>query len=163
MQQRTTSVLAQPVPFGAIRPENDAKFSPNLYAYLRKCSGTFLARVRVFEEADGTQWIGYLFDGDLIGARLSQVLCYGAKVQNFSFSRVAERLQEVEGFWEQYAQDGRCALDRKHLMYFAGDASRWSVNGTTRQCQWCSKAAQRLVRQEVVTHKESWEPEGACA
>jgi hypothetical protein len=139
------------VDLSAFDPKRGGKYSPNLYAFLMAPRNKSLAvRARVFQAADKCLWLGYMDDnGSLIGARMSQVLCYGRKVEVFCHVNVGP-LQEVTDFWQQYAQDGRCAIDRAHTTAFLNDDTRWSQKGSTRHCQWCRKVSQRLTRTEQV-------------
>lgn len=141
-----------------IHPNNHPKFSPNLHAFLSSSKGKHIARLgTVFRDEQGTLWLGYKDDlGSLIGARLPQVLCFGKKAEVFSYSGL--RFKEVENFWENYCQTGRCAIDPQHKEYFVGDASRWDVRGNTRSCMWCGKGQQVLKRwtETATVEKSTW-------
>ncbi len=142
-----------------IHPRLGSKFSPNLHEYLKNESSFMQRCARVFKQDDGTLWLGFMDDtGSLIGQRMSHVLCYGKKAQTFSYMRL-EGLVEVADFWARYRQQGRCAIDEQHKQYFVGDESRWNVSadGLTRECLWCGKVRQRLVRQEITTTVERWQ------
>lgn len=141
----------------ALNPKNGVKYSPNLYAFLTSRRQSGLApRARVYLDRDDVMWLGFFDDTDsFIGARLSLVLCYGAK-QEATCPVNLGPLREVEDFWAQYLEDGRCAIDRAHKSCFINDDSRWRVEGQTRQCLWCHKASQRLVRREETVVRENW-------
>lgn len=141
----------------SLHPRHGAKFSPNLYAFLTHRRQAGLApRARVWLDGDQTMWLGFFDDTDsFIGARMSQVLCYGARATVTCPVNLGP-LHEVADFWAQYLQDGRCAIDRAHQSCFVNDDSRWHASGNMRHCQWCGKASQRLVRREVTQVHESW-------
>lgn len=142
-----------------IAPARGAKYSPNLHAFLSSRSGRSIARFgRVYADKTGSLWLGFFDDtASFIGAKLSQVLCYGAKADSFSYCGMRE-LREVEGFWTAYVQDGRCAIDREHKTYFLGDDTRWQTHGQERSCLWCGKHSQVLKRwtETVQVEKEQW-------
>lgn len=140
----------------AIDPRNGAKYSPNLYRWLTMRSKKHRAwSSRVYRDADDTLWIGMLDDGDLIGARLMNVLCYGAKAESCCWVNLRE-LVEVADFWPRYVAQGRCAIDPEHTLHFVGDDTRWSVSGDTRACLWCGNARQVLVRLTETVERERW-------
>lgn len=128
----------------AIHPKKGAKYSPNLYQHLTtKRSKAFSRYAHVYKDKDNTLWLGYLDEGLLIGARLAQVLRYGAKAERFAYTNLGP-LNEVPDFWQKYVAHGRCAIDTAHTMYFIGDDARWSVTGNARTCLWCGQVHQTL-------------------
>lgn len=140
-----------------INPALGKKYSPNLYEFLtaRKNSSQ-LRLARIFIDTDGTEYLGFMDDTNcLIGARLTQVLCYGTKAQVLSYCNTGD-LRERVGFWDEYIADGRCAIDREHKMPFIGAETRWRVVGEQRHCQWCNKATQTLQRTVKQVTVESW-------
>jgi len=142
-----------------IDPALHRKYSPNLYAFLNaRKNSSQLRLARVFIDQAGVEYLGFLDDtGCLIGARLTQVLCDGAKTTVVSYCG-AKDWRELPDFWAQYVADGRCAVDRAHKMPFIGSEHRWRVAGESRDCLWCGKVSQVLKRTvaEVVT--QQWEP-----
>ena len=139
-----------------IHPSQGEKYSPNLYAFLSSLkSRASLRYQRVFLDAAGTHWLGYYFDGDFTGQRLSTVLCEGARVTTYSFTNLPD-LVEVEGFWAKYAAIGRCAIDTDHAMYFVGDATRWHEHEGHRSCQWCNQVRQVKKQHTEVKVTETW-------
>lgn len=140
-----------------VNPIHSAKFSPNLYAFLTAPANKALAqRARVWCDEDGVLYIGYFDDTDLlIGARLSQVLCYGRKAQVTCPINLGG-LAEVEDFWDAYIEDGRCAIDVAHKEAFINDDSRWKVEGDTRKCMWCFKHTQKLFTKLVTKESKEW-------
>lgn len=138
------------------------KYSPNLRSFVlrwhRKLGKTIKGPVpQVYRLSDGRLYIGYLDDyGALIGACLNTVLGRGASTQTFCYAHIRNP-EWVEGFWEQYGEDGRCAIDRDHTTYFIGDNTRWRVDGDHRSCLWCGKVSQQLKRwteTKTVQHEE---------
>ena len=149
-------LLEQPLKLSAIAPAMGEKYSPNLHAFLSARKNSSLKTYgRVFEDAEGLLWLGYFFDGDFIGARMSQVLCYGRTCQMYSYSGMT--LKKLPEFWRQYEAHGRCALDPEHQMFFLNDKTRWAVHGDTRHCQWCGKVSQQLKTRIVSHTEEYWE------
>jgi len=140
----------------AVAPRNGAKYSPNLYKWLTMRNKKHHAWTsRVYRDGSGTLWIGMLDLGDLIGARLMNVLCCGAKAESFCYVGM-RGLVEVADFWPRYVRDGRCAIDTEHCTYFVGDDTRWTVDGDTRACLWCGKAQQVLVRWTETVERQQW-------
>lgn len=144
--------------FKAIHPRNGSKYSPNLYRWLtapgykyRSCAS------RVYLDNSGTRWIGMMDQGDLYGARLLNVLCLGTKAERGCWINL-RGLVEMEDFWPRYIADGRCAIDVAHEMSFVGDESRWKQDGDTRDCLWCGKMRQMLVRKTVIRELHNWQP-----
>ena len=145
----------------AIRPENGAKYSPNLYAWLTvKRQGRLTPRARlagVHLAANAEPWIGYpRHDAGFIGQRLSHVLDEGAGAGIGAWRRLGQ-LQFVPGFWPRYVQVGRCAFDHAHTSLQMYAEHRWSRNGDTRRCRWCGIGSQVLVRWTEVEECQAWE------
>jgi hypothetical protein len=92
---------------------------------------------------------------DLIGARLMNVLCYGTKAESCCWVNL-RGLVEVADFWPRYVRDGRCAIDPEHKGHFVGDDTRWTKDGDTRECLWCGKAQQVLVRWTEAAERQEW-------
>jgi hypothetical protein len=147
-----------------IDPALHRKYSPNLYAFLRaRKHSSQLRLARVFIDQAGVEYLGFLDDtGCLIGARLTQVLCDGAKTAVVSYCG-GNKWRELTNFWSEYIEDGRCALDRAHKMPFIGSEHRWHVAGGIRKCLWCNKASQVLKRTVKEVVSESWEPANSSA
>jgi len=140
----------------AVSPRNGAKYSPNLYKWLTMRSKKHHAWTsRVYRDADGVLWIGMLDLGDLIGARLVNVLCNGAKAESGCWVNMRD-LVEVADFWPRYVADGRCAIDADHKMHFIGDDTRWTQDGDTRACLWCGKAQQVMARWTETVERWEW-------
>lgn len=145
-----------------ISPHLGFKYSSNLHAFLVKhASQGRLARV--FVDNEGVEFLGFIDDTDqLIGARLSQVLSMGRKVSVVSYYSLGA-LVERTAFWAEYLADGRCAIDRAHVMPYVGSDTRWHTAGDCRSCTWCNKVTQKLRRwteTKVVEH-EAWENQNA--
>lgn len=140
----------------AIDPSCGAKFSPNLFEFLSTRSPTVFKLQRLFLDGHAVQWLGYFDDvGHFVGARLSQVLAQGKKVQVSCPVNLGD-LHEVVGFWEQYLALGRCAIDPQHQTEFWDE--RWGLNaeGTLRSCLWCHNASQRMARTQNNSAQEQW-------
>lgn len=137
-----------------ISPGKGAKFSPNLYLWLKKQRTSWA--YRVYRDTDSYLWIGILDGRELIGAKLIGVLCNGVKEGTAAWQNI--HAVEVPNFWANYVSDGRCAIDSEHAMWFINDESRWEVDGDQRVCQWCLKASQRLVRKSKVVETQEWVP-----
>jgi hypothetical protein len=134
-----------------IAPDKGAKYSPNLYQWMKAQERRKRAwAMRVYRDVgNSTFWIGMLDGRELIGSKLIGVLCNGAKEHTAAWQNIDA--VEISGFWIDYVANGRCAIDIDHSICFINDESRWSVNGAHRDCVWCGKASQRLA---AVTHTE---------
>lgn len=137
----------------AIHPRNSAKYSPNLYRFLKQRQ--YGLHGKVYRAADGALWLGVLDGPYLLGARLMEVLCSGTNTSSFAH-RVPEGLVEISDFWPTYMAIGRCAIDSAHEMSFAGDETRWRVDGDTRECLWCGSHHQRRERYVETVSRERW-------
>ena len=135
-----------------ISPSKGEKFSPNLYRWLKKQRTSWA--LRVYRDTDNTLWIGMLDGCELIGTRLIGVLCNGAHENTAAWQNI--HAVEVPNFWANYVSGGRCAIDIDHSMRFINDESRWKVLGDHRECQWCGKASQHLVRQSNIIETTEW-------
>lgn len=123
----------------------DDKYSPNLHRWLRKRNRRTGMPQKVFRDAEGVQWIGWL-DEDLflIGSRLMGVLSNGAKEETWAYPLPQNHgMREVDGFWDEYERVGRCAIDPEHNHYFLSRDGRFSENGDERTCKWCGATQQR--------------------
>lgn len=162
-ERKQTSLKSGAAPFSRngldvekISPAYGDKFSPNLFSYL-KGRRTFKDLVRLYLSEDSTRWLGYFDDvGHFTGARLSQVLSFGAKARTNTIVNLGPLIED-ETFWERYLLDGRCAIDPGHREPFIGERWKTSADGTERTCLWCKKASQRLVRKERVEVFHEWE------
>jgi len=145
----------------AIHPRNGAKYSPNLHRFLSmRRSEMYRRHGKVYKDPDGVLWLGVFDEPYLLGARLMTVLCNGAKAKVFAHHAPAG-LVEVPDFWQTYMEVGRCAIDPAHEMFFAGDESRWSVDGDTRMCLWCGSCRQHREQYVVKLSRERWVPMSA--
>ncbi len=139
-----------------IAPERGAKYSPNLYRWLRKHAVWLEGDVRVYRDTLGDLWIGRIDDGFFNGCRMMRVLCLGARASRAMWTAIGE-LRLVADFWRDYAASGRCAIDRDHALSFIGGESRWSVQGDLRECLWCGNARQVLRRWTDSVERRVWE------
>lgn len=154
--------------------EREDRYSKNLYDWLRKVRSKHWSAPQVFirigEElcqADAydpsrTQcpaiYIGDVFDGDLIGSRLSEILSQGRKAQTWCYSGFGESpaLENItENFWSRYITDGKCALDPEHRLY--RDRERYETRDSHRTCRWCGREEQRHIELQL-RRKEVWAP-----
>lgn len=53
------------------------------------------------------------------------VLCNGSRATRVCLGGAAPALVEVENFWDQYKQVGRCAIDVSHSVGFRDEAQRF--------------------------------------
>jgi len=132
-----------------IKPTLHPKFSPNLFHFLRKQKAADL--YQVYRDQNGVLWIGYPDNEFLIGAKLIHVLCHGAKSQTAAWACISKPIEIIPGFWDQYIENGRCAIDPAHSMYFKDD--RWEIlsKGRTRRCLWCNHVQYLKIRVKPVT------------
>jgi hypothetical protein len=146
----------------SIAPHLGEKYSPNLHEFLLKHPSQ--ARMaRVFLDGEGTAYIGFIDDTDqLIGARLSQVLSMGRKTTLGSYYMPRDWTEHAS-FWAEYIADGRCAIDREHVVPYIGSDTRWRTTGDCRQCLWCNQVTQKLRRwtETKVVEREAWETASA--
>lgn len=155
-----------------IKPSKSASYSPNLYKWMKAKAhfyadgGVAQGVYRVLENSRlanefgaGTLFIGCFYnqyeeDKDFSGATLMSALCSGKDAGGYCYVRAKDSLVEVKGFWEQYLEIGRCAIDPQHDMHFLGD-DRFVENGDVRTCLWCkSRHKKKLI--ETVVVKEKW-------
>lgn len=139
-----------------IAPEKHPKYSPNLYKWLTKRGRKYRAKTsRVYADEEGALFIGMIDQGLLIGQRLNIVLSYGSRAESVCFvGRMV--LTQVDGFWQEYMADGRCAIDREHKASFIGGDTRWLADGDSRSCQWCGKHHQVLRRWTEQVQRSAW-------
>jgi hypothetical protein len=146
-----------------ISPGLGDKFSPNLYEFLSMKKNREHKDWQVFQAKDGRPVLGWLFDGEVMGARLFEVLAYGKKAKQWCFT---DDLKLDRDFWKHYEAIGRCAIDKHER---AAWEERWDVGGliptdalggiykaTKRTCRWC-KRKEALRQWEEVVVRERWE------
>lgn len=140
-----------------IDPKLSEKYSPNLFKWLRKWDLAIdkdgNIQVGVYRNLNHL-YIGHLINGDFIGSRMSRVLCNGSKERIWSSEGFD--FEEVPGFWQDYKEIGRCAIDKDHEIYFIGDKDRYreTEDGKSRQCQWCGELQHRHDVTVVKTRTE---------
>jgi hypothetical protein len=136
-----TSVSFAQLDLALIDPARGAKYSPNLYAFLRKRrSSGVLRRSSVYRDVKGTLWMGFIDDlGSFNGVKLERTLLDGAKTDILCYADLGP-LTRIDNFWAQYVADGRCVFDRAHKVHFVGNDTRYSVQGGVRSCRWCETA-----------------------
>lgn len=159
----TLAIEANGLDVAAIHPSKGAKYSPNLHRWLTMRNKKHHAWTsRVYRDEAGTLWIGMLDLGDMIGARLMNVLCYGTKAESACWVNLLG-LVEVVDFWARYTAVGRCSIDPEHKMHFVGDDTRWRTAGDKRECLWCGNHAQKMRRWVEPMERSAWEPVTANA
>lgn len=150
-----------------LAPELSPAFSPNLHKYLKahghfyRDGGTIegVYKIRAGTKAAevygaGTLMLGFEDDGFFVGTRMISALCHGAKAERAAYP-IGRSVELVEGFWDQYLNVGRCAIDPEHKEAFMGD--RFSMDGDTRTCLWCGVKHERVLTPRTV-FDESWKP-----
>jgi hypothetical protein len=137
------------------------RYSPNLHTWIHKNWLKAGERVVVTNDPGMNRYIGLLHeDGWMSGTRLAAVLVNGAKETVWALqpNHHSVKLGVDETFWQRYIQDGRCAIDPGHLVYFVDEETRWKVTGGVRECLWCGHHVQvKLDWTETVNHS-AWVP-----
>jgi hypothetical protein len=144
------------------------KYSPNLRTFLAKQSKHRGPLQRVFKDAEGVRWIGFIDDEQwFTGTRLFRVLCVGKKAEVGAFAKLAGELTEDADFWRQYEAIGRCALDEAHIHWFVNGDDRFTYKddrfpdaADERRCRWCG-FEQRRVRWTETVERHRWEAASA--
>lgn len=138
-------LVAPGVLLTSLSPANGPRYSPNLYKWLVKHAKRGQWVLRRHYRCD---WLVMESeDGIVLGAKLWGILCNGVREKIWDITTDLAVVGEVdEGFWQQYLQNGRCAIDPKHCHWFIDDDSRWDVtaDGQMRVCLWCGKHGQYL-------------------
>ena len=143
------------------------KYSPNLRAFLARQTKYRGPLLRVFNDAEGQRWIGFIDEETwFIGTRLWRVLCVGRKAEVGAWPKLASELVEEAGFWDRYEAVGRCAIDEAHKHWFVNGDDRFAYpseddrmagDDDTRTCRWCGHE-QKRVRWTETVERERWEP-----
>lgn len=134
----------------AIAPKNSPALSANLHRWMRSHGrvGDTVYRLdasgklcRVY--GAGTLFLGqpyadYRGDTDFSGVPLMGALCNGSRATRVCLGGAAPSLVEVENFWDQYKQVGRCAIDVSHSVGFRDEAQRFHLVDGQRTCKWCA-------------------------
>ena len=154
----------------SMRPPRRAdKFSLNLFKFLKKhglnyweicfspCNCITGARdVEYSEKSTIAQnlYVGFLDeDGYFMGARLSEIICNGAKTKTWAHPP-KKAFVPVPDFWERYVEHGKCAIDPEHTLYFP--KNRCTENGSLRVCKWCGRVERAIVTEKTIKQK-TWE------
>ncbi len=131
--------------------DNASKYSQNLFRFLKKFEkGNRYAPTEAFITAEPGGYphiyIGYGFDGDIIGAKLlgGQILSDGARTKVWSICggvRAGAPLLKLDNFWDHYLKVGRCAIDPTHDIRFQCGDRRFEFSNIgsieQRVCRWC--------------------------
>lgn len=137
------------------------KYSPNLRRWLTRNRRWMNNLPLVYRWRDGGLYIGRKEADDnwFSGARLWGVLSGGKSGVVYAHPPGwAQHLVEIEGFWQRYAETGRCAIDPEHSRGFIGDETRWQINGDHRSCLWCGECQQTLHRWTEQVNRSAWRP-----
>ena len=133
------------IDLSAIDPARGDRYSPNLHRWHRaKDPREDVRHGGVYPATSppgffGRSYIGYRFDGDLIGARLFAVLGKPTeRLWSLSFDT-----NEDDGFFERYYAIGRCAMDPNHDIDFQSREDRFDTVGPMRTCRWCGVVQRR--------------------
>jgi hypothetical protein len=120
-----------------IAPSVHPRYSPYLHAFLQKRLPKAPA-TDCFMDPEGRLYLGEIFDGDFIGARLQYVLCHGTKSEVWSYGLSELKVTPHPTFWADYQQRGRCAIDTEHQIDFHNTHDRYRrISPDSRTCQWC--------------------------
>lgn len=150
----------------SMRPSGRAdKFSLNLFKFLKKHGSNYWevcfspwncitgeddVVYSEFETIAPNLYIGFLDeDGYFMGARLSEIICNGAKTKTWAHSP-SKKFVPVPDFWVRYSEYGKCAIDPEHKLYFAKE--RYTQNGTLRSCDWCGRIERSRTIEKTVTN-----------
>lgn len=89
------------------------------------------------------------------GARLSEILCSGAKANVFAFPPRFETTPLPDWFGG-YIKGGKCFIDPEHRWY--GDRDRWQLSddGNSRVCLWCGEHMQEKFVTERTVIDTHW-------
>ena len=143
--------MNKPFDITEVSPKEGPQFSPNLYAWLRKNFRRRHEQPEVFRSDHGALYVGFIFDGDFIGAALNGILCQGARTGLCSYS--AKEFTRIASFWPKYKKLGRCYLDPKHNDYYLD--KRWKEGPRRRTCLWCGYVQKKVTTREVVV-RTAW-------
>jgi hypothetical protein len=72
---------------------------------------------------------------------------------------LAKHLKEIEDFWDDYLEWGRCALDPNHQTSFLNAAGRYEyrAGGKIRTCRWCGHEQRKIEKVSVPVPETSVE------
>lgn len=97
----------------------------------------------LYEDVRGQLVIGYVAPsaatGDFLGAPLGEILGKGKRTARQCYPGLAAHVTPLNGFWDDYLQRGRCAIDKAHELSFPGPA-RFTYRDGVRQCNWCGES-----------------------
>lgn len=138
-----------------LNPALHPKYSPNFYKWLNsERIRKHHCRLEAFDW-NGSVYIGFEFDKDLIGASLNMVLLSPSETLKSysSFDGVRYNGVLIPDFWEKYQEGGRCYFDPAHYKLFLDE--RWKTEDDTRECLWCGHK-QTLKRWSETVEKTKW-------
>lgn len=76
-------------------------------------------------------------DTDFSGVLLMGALTFGRDAKRFCHAGKTTQLRPLEGFWQKYIDQGRCAIDPEHRVMFK-ENNRIIESHGARVCAWCS-------------------------
>lgn len=133
-----------------IDPASWDAYSSNLVKWLKANGrdGDCVFRLRAGAKLErvygpGAMFVGQKFslddatDTDFSGALLMGTLTFGRDAPRHCHAGLFAQLQEIEGFWQQYIDRGRCAIDPDHRVMFRENNRIVSRDGKS-LCAWCS-------------------------
>lgn len=124
------------------------RYSPNFRKWYRKNRAKEITwgRFNAFDSGTGL-YIGYRFDGQVIGSNLNQIINEGASAQLGSWCG-SGIWKVVKDFWKSYEKSGICYTDPNHRHY----KSRWeNATEDTRRCVYCGLKQRREIRTRTET------------
>ena len=84
-----------------ISPTKHERYSPNLHQWLNSAEHRrHIHEEKVWKCEEGYLWIGWIYDGDLIGAKLISILCNGSKEGSTFYSGMRLGEIQVVGYFE---------------------------------------------------------------
>lgn len=99
-------------------------------------------------------------NGWFYGARLSDILCNGAKALNYAWPPKFKKTS-LPNWIEGYIRGGKCFVDPEHRWY---GNERWKLfaNGESRECIWCNEITQHKHIKERIVADVCWVAEEAA-
>lgn len=113
---------------------------------------------KVFKSKDGRFYIGYIYDGDMIGTAVWPIIFKhkGARYVN-SYPVKSFGLKEVKNFWKRYEKLGVCLLDPAHKYESLESYHRFRLTQKEKRvCACCGFTQVRKTTRKLVID-EYWE------
>lgn len=125
-------------------------YSPNLVKWLKAAGrdGDCVFRLRAGAKLErvygpNAMFVGQkfnfddAFDTDFSGALLMGTMTFGRNATRYCHAGLFPQLQEIDNFWQQYIDKGRCAIDPDHRVIFRENNRIVTREGES-HCAWCS-------------------------